>query len=261
MSIAPPLMVFLAKSPLIDQYDISTMDTIFIGAAPLTKELSDAVFKRLNSPLIRNGYGMTEGILSFSSQNYQFNKSGSVGKITVGVKCRVVDPDTGLVLGANEEGELQFKGTTMKGYVGDEKATRETITDDGWLRTGDIGYYDNDWELFVVDRLKELIKYKGFQVAPAELEGLLLQNNKISDVGVIGVPDERAGELPFAFVVKQPNVDLTETDVMEYVASKTSPFKQLRGGVRFVESIPKNPAGKILRRELRKLYTIPKSKL
>lgn len=254
-------MVFLAKSPLVDQYDISSLRVIFCGAAPLTHEVEQAVSARLNRPMIRNGYGMTEGTVAFTGQNYEFCKSGSVGKIIAGVQGRVVDPETGLVLGANEEGELQFKGATMKGYVDDQKATSATMTDDGWLRTGDIGYYDMNEEFFVVDRLKELIKYKGFQVAPAELEGLLLKNKKIADVGVIGIPDERAGELPFAFVVKQPKVDLTESEVVDYVAKEMSDAKRLRGGVRFVDSIQKNPSGKILRRELRALYKTTKSKL
>lgn len=261
MTIAPPLMVFLAKSPVVDQYDISSLRLIIIGAAPLTKEVEQAVFKRLHGPLIRNGYGMTEGTMSFSIQNHLYRKSGSVGTVQAGLQGRVVDPDSGRVLGRNEEGELQFKGTTMIGYVNNANATQEMITDDGWLRTGDIGYFDGDNELFVVDRLKELIKYKGFQVAPAELEGLLLNHNQIADVGVIGIPDERAGELPFAFVVKQPNANLTENDVKEYVAKNTSSSKQLRGGVRFVDSIPKNLSGKILRRELRAIYKLTKSKL
>lgn len=254
-------MVFLAKSPLVDQYDVSTLRIITSGGAPLTKVIEQAVYKRLNRPIIRNGYGMTEGTLGFTCQNHRFCKSGSVGILHAGVQCRVVDPDSGLVLGANEEGELQFKGSTMKGYVNDAKATQASLTDDEWLRTGDIGYYDSDEEFFVVDRLKELIKVKGLQVAPAELEGLLLKNTLIADAGVIGIPDERAGEVPFAFVVKQPNSKLTETDVIEYVAKNATPFKQLRGGVRFVDSIPKNPSGKILRRELRALYKVLKSKL
>lgn len=254
-------MVFLAKSPLVDQYDISTMRLIFVGSAPLSGELKQAVFGRLNDPIIRNGYGMTEGTLGFTCQNYRYEKSGSVGGIVAGIQGRVVDPQSGRVLDANEEGELQFKGATMKGYVDDEKATREAITDDGWLRTGDIGYFDADGELFIVDRLKELIKVKGFQVAPAELEALLLKNKKIADVGVIGIPDERAGEVPLAFVVRQSNVELSEAEVIEYVAKNTSSSKHLQGGVRFVEIIPKNQSGKILRRELRALFKALKSKL
>lgn len=254
-------MVFLAKSPLIDQYDISSLRLIFVGAAPMTEQIKMAVFNRLNQPLIRNGYGMTEGTLGFTSQTGRFCKSGSVGRIQNGLQGRVVDPGSGRVLGANEEGELQFKGATMKGYLGDDGATRDAITDDGWLRTGDIGYYDLDGEWFVVDRLKELIKFKGFQVAPAELEGLLLKHHKIADVGVIGIPDERAGELPFAFVVKQANVELSEKEVVEYVEKNTSSSKYLRGGVRFVDAIPKNPSGKILRRDLRTMFKSLKSKL
>ncbi|XP_037944387.1 luciferin 4-monooxygenase-like [Teleopsis dalmanni] len=146
------------------------------------------------------------------------------------------------------------------GYIGDTKATQGAIKD-GWLHTGDIGYYDDDFEFFIVDRIKELIKYKAFQVPPAEIEAILLTHPKIKDAAVIGKPDEEAGELPMAFVVKQANVQLTEKEVADFVAENTSSPKRLRGGVLFVDDIPKNPSGKILRRILRDMIKNPKSKL
>lgn len=254
-------MVFLAKSPIVDQYDLSSIRRIGCGAAPLPKHLEDAVYKRFREPAIHQGYGMTEGTYCFTRQSNTFCSTGSVGILIPGIYGRVVDPGTGRVLGSNEEGELQFSGANMKGYIGNEQATNEVIDSDGWLKTGDIGYYNQRGEWFVVDRLKELIKYKGFQVAPAEIEGLLLKHKGIADAGVIGVADERAGEIPMAFVVRQPNAKLTETDVIEYVAKNLSAAKHLRGGVRFVEAIPKNPSGKILRRELRSMAKSIKSKL
>lgn len=210
------------------------------------------MYNSIGVPMIRQGYGLSESTLSLLVQNDQACKPGSVGALKVGLWAKVVDPDTGKVLGANERGELCFKGDCiMKGYIGDSKATQTAIKD-GWLHTGDIGYFDEDFEFFIVDRIKELIKYKGFQVPPAEIEALLLTHPKIKDAAVIGKPDEEAGELPMAFVVKQPHgSDLTENDVIQFVAERASPAKKLRGGVMFLDEIPKNPSGKILRRVLR----------
>lgn len=256
-------MVFLAKSPLVSKYDLSSLKILRCGAAPLTKEIEDSVQRRLNVPVIRQGYGMTEGTLSFTGQTDTYHSPGSVGIVRAGFLARIVDRRTNRNVSPYERGELWFKGRAiMKGYVGDRDATKQTIDANGWLHTGDIGYFDDNGELYIVDRLKELIKYKGFQVPPAELEGILLQNPLIRDCGVIGVADDDgAGELPLAFVVKQDNVQLTERDVIDFVALRSSPAKRLHGGVIFVPSIPKNPSGKILRRELRGLMTKIKSKL
>lgn len=261
MFLVPPLMVFLAKHPLVDNYDMSTVQEIICGAAPLSKEIEEAVSKRIGV-VVRQGYGMSEMTLSTLLQT-NIKKPGSVGDLRPGMWGKVVDPDSGRLLGPNQPGELCFKGSqNMKGYIGNDKATRDTIDTEGWLHTGDIGYFDEEGQFFIVDRLKELIKYKGYQVPPAEIEALLLTHPKIRDAAVVGVPDETAGELPFAFVVKQPETDLTEKEVIEFVAKKASPAKRLHGGVKFVEEIPKNPSGKILRRELRsKLNQMLKSKL
>lgn len=149
----------------------------------------------------------------------------------------------------------------MKGYLNDADATKNAVDKNGWLHTGDIGYYDEDKHFFIVDRLKELIKYNAYQVAPAELEALLLSNPKVKDCCVIGIPDEKSGELPFAYVVKQPGVELTDKEVVQFVADNTSKVKQLRGGARFVDEIPRNASGKILRRQMREMYRASKSKL
>lgn len=149
----------------------------------------------------------------------------------------------------------------MKGYLNNTEATKNSIDKDGWLHSGDVGYYDEDKQFFIVDRLKELIKYNAYQVAPAEIEALLLSNRKVKDCGVIGIPDEKAGELPFAYVVKQPGVKLSDKEIMQFVADNTSNAKRLRGGVKFIDEIPRNPSGKILRRKMREMFKNSKSKL
>ncbi|XP_055373680.1 uncharacterized protein LOC129607016 [Condylostylus longicornis] len=247
----PPLMVFLAKHPMIDNYDLSSLVGLMSGAAPLSKDVEDAVKERIGISIIRQGYGLSESTLSLLAQNDSHCKPGSVGALVTGHWAKVIDTETGEILGSNKRGELCFKGPCiMKGYIGDADST-QTIIKDGWLHTGDIGYYDENLEFFIVDRIKELIKYKAFQVPPAEIEALLLSNPKIKDAAVVGLPDDECGELPFAFVVKQPGVILTENEVIDFVKSRTSAAKRLRGGVQFIDEIPKNPSGKILRRYLR----------
>lgn len=257
-------MVFLAKNPMVSNYDLSSLRIFWVGAAPLSKELQDSVYDRLGRAnlIIRQGYGMTEQALATLAQTDRNHKPGSVGVLREGVWGKIIDPETTKSLGPNERGELLLKGKCiMKGYIGDEASTKNSIDLDGWLHTGDIAFYDKEGEFYIVDRLKELIKYKGYQVPPAELEGILLQNSKISDAAVIGIPDEEAGELPMAFIVKQKNVNLTAQEVIDYVADRTSTAKRLHGGVQFLNEIPKNPSGKILRRELRTLFGQHKSKL
>lgn len=252
MMLVPPLMVFLAKHPLVDNYDLSSVRVIWCGAAPLSAELQEQVSKRINVPSIRQGYGMTEMTLAALITPPEQNKFGSSGKLVHNLEGKVVHLDTGEALGPNKEGELCFRGPTiMTGYCGDDQATQTTIDRDGFLHTGDIGYYDEDGYFFIIDRKKELIKYKGFQVPPAEIEALLLTHPLIKDAAVIGIPDAAAGELPRAFVVLQPGASLSEEQVKDFVASQVSPAKKLHGGVKFIKEIPKNPSGKILRRLLR----------
>lgn len=257
----PPLMVFLAKHPIVDKYDLSSLVMLLSGAAPLSKETEDAIKERIGVPTIRQGYGLSEATLSLTVQSDERCKPGSVGVLRKGLYAKVIDPETGKALGPNQRGELCFRGDCiMKGYIGDKNST-DAMVKNGWLHTGDIGFYDEDFEFFIVDRIKELIKYKAFQVPPAEIEALLLTHDKIKDVAVVGKPDEAAGELPFAFVVKQVGAQLTEQEVIEFVAANASSPKRLRGGVKFVNEIPKNASGKILRRVLREMLKKPKSKL
>ncbi|CAO1315869.1 unnamed protein product [Diamesa serratosioi] len=252
--VVPPIMVFLAKSPLVDKYDLSSIEEINCGAAALSKDIEDQVKRRFRRKLIiRQSYGMSEATLGTLTSK-EIVKAGSVGSPVQGIFAKIID-ENGKSLGPNLNGELCFKGKIiMKGYINNPEATRETIDADGWLHSGDIGYYDDELQFYIVDRLKELIKYKAFQVAPAEVEGILLSHPKIKDAAVIGIPDEECGELPFAYIVKQPEVELTEKDVINFVAENSSKAKRLHGGVRFIDEIPKNPSGKILRRLLRDLY-------
>lgn len=261
-TIVPPLAVFLAKHPLVLKYDLSSLHEVWCGAAPLSSEIQKAVTKRTGIDFIKQGYGLTEATMACCVDLTSGEKVGSCGTPAPGMKIKVLDIESGEKLGVEQEGELWIKTPLrMKGYMGDKAASDALFDGEGYVRTGDIGYYDKDGFFYIVDRLKELIKYKGFQVAPAELEALLLQHSGVADAGVVGLPDELAGELPIAFVVPQPNSNVTEKELIEYVASKLSPAKHLRGGVIFINEIPKNASGKILRRELRTMLSKQKSKL
>jgi acyl-CoA synthetase (AMP-forming)/AMP-acid ligase II len=177
---------------------------------------------------------------------------GSVGLAIPNTECRLIDPATGQDAAPGERGELWVRGPqVMKGYLNNEKATAETLDDEGWLHTGDVAVVDENGIYTVVDRVKELIKYKGYQVAPAELEAVLVGNPSIADAAVIGVKDEESGEeLPKAFVVKAPGAEITEDEVMEFVAATVAPHKKIRS-VEFIEQVPKSAAGKILRKDLK----------
>lgn len=250
--LVPPVVVFLAKDKAVDAFDLSSLREIYSGAAPLQAETEQAVYKRFPSiAIIRQGYGMTEG-LTMTLPPKQAVKQGSVGRLVKGTEAKIIDTETGRLLGPNAAGELCFRGPhMMKSYFRNEEATRNSYDEDGFYHTGDVGYVDSDGFFFIVDRLKELIKYKGYQVPPAELEAILLSHPRVKDAAVIGIPDERSGELPLAFIVRQPGVEVTADELTAFVAGHTSPAKRLHGGVRFVEEIPKNPSGKILRRILR----------
>ncbi|XP_050085692.1 uncharacterized protein LOC126571322 [Anopheles aquasalis] len=260
MNIVPPIAVFLAKHPMVDEYDLSSVEMITSGAAPLSKEVEELVYARLKTPglRIRQGYGMSETTQAITFYDSEKPKPGTIGGLRPGQLAKVIDLDTGRALGPNERGELCFKGSLiMKGYIG----AASPIDADGWLHTGDIGYYDDDRDFFIVDRLKELIKYKAFQVPPAELEAVLLNHPEVKDAAVIGVPDERAGELPRAYVVRKDDSNVTPQALIAYVEQKVSPEKRLRGGLQFIGEIPKTASGKILRRTLRDLAAGNQSKL
>lgn len=213
----------LAKSPLLEKYDLSSLFIIFCGGSPLSNDIVNAVKRRLNLIGILQGFGMSEMSFSVLEQNPLNSTEGSVGRLQPGTWGKIIDPETKVILGPGEHGEMCFKGSAiMKGYISNRTATNSIIDADDWLHTGDIGYYNNDGEWFIVDRIKELIKYKGYQVPPAELEAVLLSHPKILDAGVIGVPNDASGELARAFVVKRPDVRLTDREIIDYVAGNCS---------------------------------------
>ena len=248
--VAPPIVVALAKHPIVDNYDLSKLEQVFSGAAPLSAELALECGARLGCDVVQ-GYGMTElSPVSHLTPPGSF-KPGSCGVTAPNTLTKVIDPATGEELGIDQDGEVCIQGPqVMVGYLNNKQATEATIDPDGWLHTGDIGHIDADGHLYVVDRLKELIKYNGFQVAPAELEALLLTHPAVADAAVIGRPDEAAGEIPVGFVVLRPGAEATEADISDFVAGQVAHYKQLRH-IEFIDAIPKSASGKILRRMLR----------
>ncbi|KAI9103184.1 hypothetical protein DFS34DRAFT_646574 [Phlyctochytrium arcticum] len=250
--VAPPIIVALAKHPIVEKFNLTYLRGIMSGAAPLGADISLDVMKRLKCEVFQ-GYGMTETSPVTHISARPRTPLGSVGLLLPNVQARIVNPDTGKECNVNENGELWVRGPmVMKGYHNNEAATRDTIDADGYLHTGDIGYVDSEGNFYLVDRLKELIKYKGFQVPPAELEGYLLTHPSIADAAVISRPDEAAGELPRAFIVLKPNAPpVTEKEVMKFIEERVAQHKRLRGGVAVLSEIPKSASGKILRRILR----------
>jgi acyl-CoA synthetase (AMP-forming)/AMP-acid ligase II len=252
-NLVPPVLVGLAKHPIVDKYDLSSIVEFFSGAAPLSQELAAEVSRRIHGCSVVQGYGLTETSPVTHVYNRSMSKTerlGSVGPAVPNTENLVVDPDSGSPLGINQRGEIWTRGPqVMKGYLNNPKSTKITIDENGWLHTGDIGYVDEDGNFYIVDRLKELIKYKGYQVAPAELEALLLTHPAIADAAVIPVADEEAGEIPKAFVVKKAGKELGEEELMSWVSEHVSPQKKIRK-VEFIDAIPKSLSGKILRRIL-----------
>ncbi|KAM7266502.1 hypothetical protein ACFE04_004399 [Oxalis oulophora] len=254
--VVPPVVLQFAKSPDVEKYDVSTIRIMKSGAAPMGKELEDAMKAKFPNATLGQGYGMTEAgpvlamCLAFAKEPFEI-KSGACGTVVRNAEMKIVDPETGASLPRNQAGEICIRGDQiMKGYLNDPDATTKTIDKDGWLHTGDIGYIDNDDELFIVDRLKELIKYKGFQVAPAELEALLIAHPLINDAAVVAMKDDSAGEVPVAFVVRSNGSEITEDEIKQYISKQVVFYKRLNR-VFFVDAIPKAPSGKILRKELR----------
>src|SRR5437867_3822230 len=254
--VVPPLVLALAKHPAVDGYDLSSLQRMMSGAAPLDAALETACARRLGCALVQ-GYGLTEAspVTHANSDEPGTAKPGTVGRPLPNTECRVVDVATGRDLGADEEGEILIRGPqVMKGYLNDPEATGATIDAEGWLHTGDIGRVDADGYFTIVDRAKELIKVKGFQVPPAELEAVLRTHPAVADAAVIPLPDEHCGEVPKAFVV--PRGDISAADLMAYVAERVAPYKKIRA-VEFIDAIPKSPSGKILRRMLKERAVAP----
>ncbi|XP_057516370.1 4-coumarate--CoA ligase-like 9 [Amaranthus tricolor] len=261
--VSPPLVLALANSDLVKKYDLSSLDFLGCGGAPLGKEVAQKFKTRFPNVEVAQGYGLTEtaGGVASTVGPEESERYGSVGRLREYTQAMIVDPSTGDALPPGQKGELWLRAPTiMKGYVGDKEATAATFYPDGWLKTGDLCYFDSDGYLYIVDRLKELIKYKGYQVPPAELEHLLLSHPEIADAAVIPYPDEEAGQIPMAYIVRKPESSITASQVMDFVAKQVSPYKRIRR-VAFVNIIPKNPSGKILRRELVNQATTSPSKL
>jgi acyl-CoA synthetase (AMP-forming)/AMP-acid ligase II len=249
--VVPPIALALAKHPAIDDADLSSLRFLMSGAAPLGPELVEAVEARLGC-LVAQGYGMTETspVTHTVPIDPERNRIGTVGPPLRATECKLIDPESGAEAGPGERGEVWVRGPqVMQGYLNNEEATAVTIDGDGWLHTGDIGITDEEGYCTIVDRLKELIKYKGYQVPPAELEALLLTHPAVSDAAVVGVPDDEAGELPKAFVVVAEGAELDHDELMSWVGERVSPQKRIRL-VEEIEAVPKSASGKILRREL-----------
>ena len=247
--LVPPIVLALSKHPIVDNYRLPKLKTIFSGAAPLGEDLTRACMDRLGIT-VRQGYGMTETspVTHSSPAPPLAIKFGSVGVPAPNTECKIVDLGTGAPLGPGEKGEVCVRGPqVMTGYLNNPEATAQTIDADGWLHTGDIGYADEDGHFFIVDRAKELIKYKGLQVAPAELEAVLLTHPSVADAAVIPYPDDEAGEVPKGIIVLKEPTD--PQALLDFVAERVAPFKRIRH-VEFVDKIPKSPSGKILRRVL-----------
>ncbi len=247
----PPVVLAVSKYPHWEKYQLGSLSKAMSGAAPLGAEVQRA-FDERTGVMMRQLWGMTEtsAPITMTPNDAARRKLGGSGQLLPSIEARVIDISSGLDLGPNERGELWVRGpNVMKGYWNNPNATAACLDEDGWLHTGDIGYFDEDGCVFLVDRLKEFIKYKALQVAPAELEEIIQVHPAVLDAAVVGIPDEEAGEIPKAFVVLREGARAETAEIMSFVAERVAPYKKVRA-VEFVSEIPKSPTGKILRRLL-----------
>jgi acyl-CoA synthetase (AMP-forming)/AMP-acid ligase II len=248
--LVPPIVLLLAKSPMVERYDLSSVKSVLSGAAPLDANIARMLAQRIGAR-VSQGYGLSETspvthAVPFSEAEVNL---ASIGPLAPNTECKIVDVVTGVELGPGQDGELWIRGPqVMKGYLNNEQATRASIDHEGFFHTGDVGHADERGDFFIVDRVKELIKYKGYQVPPAELEAHVLAHPRVADAAVIGVNDEDGQEIPKAFVVLKAPISAEE--LMGFVASRVAPYKKIRR-LEIVDEIPKSPTGKILRRLLR----------
>jgi len=254
LPLVPPVVLGMVKHPAVAQFDLSSVRLVFSGAAPLGEDMAKELSKKLGCPVVQ-GYGMTEAspVTHLSPTRDAPMKPGSVGKVVPGTEVRLVDVTTQQDAAPSKEGELWIRGPQiMKGYLGRPQETADCLDRDGWYHTGDVGYVDPEGYFFIVDRTKELIKYKGLQVAPAELEALLVTHPAVLDAAVVRKADEEAGEVPKAYVVLKPDDASRATTaeaIMGWVAGRVAPHKRIRH-LEFIDQIPKSASGKILRRVL-----------
>jgi acyl-CoA synthetase (AMP-forming)/AMP-acid ligase II len=248
LAVPPPVLAALACDPDVGCYDLSSVELIVSGGAPLGRDLQLEAARRFPGVIVGQGYGLTETTAVISVPDRAGMPPGSVGRLAPDTELRLVDPATGRDAGPGEPGELWVRGPqVMTGYLGRPEATADMLGPGGWLRTGDLGRIDAGGHLFIVDRLKELIKVNALQVAPAELEALLAGHPQVADAAVIPRPDERTGEVPVAVVAARGPLDPGE--LIAWVAARVAPHKRIRA-VRLVREIPRTPSGKILRRSL-----------
>ncbi|KDP26814.1 hypothetical protein JCGZ_17972 [Jatropha curcas] len=256
--IVPPIILALVKNPIVEKFDLTKLKlrAIMTAAAPLAPDLLAAFENKFPGVQVQEAYGLTEhSCITLThgdpEKGHGIAKKNSVGFILPNLELKFIDPDTGLSLPENTHGEICVRSQcVMQGYYNNKEDTNNAIDEDGWLHTGDIGYIDDDGDIFIVDRIKELIKYKGFQVAPAELEAILLAHPSVEDAAVVPLQDEEAGEIPVACVVLNKEGKENEEDIINYVASNVAHYKKIRM-VQFVDTIPKSPSGKIMRRLVR----------
>ena len=250
--LTPPVVNELIKNPAVDEYDLSSLRNILCAAAPLGPEAEQAAAERLGC-IVRQGYGMTEATGPVSTNLVPADgriRHGSVGQLVPSTEAKIAGLADGIELQPGETGEILVRGPqVMKGYLNNPEATSTALEPDGWLHTGDVGFADAEGFLNIVDRVKEIIKYKAYQVAPAELEAVLGTHSAVADVAVVPSPDADSGELPKAFVVLKPDGHANADELMAYVSERVAPYKKVRL-VEFVDAIPKSPTGKILRRVL-----------
>lgn len=249
--LVPPMLNFLTKSPAVTPKDLASMRVAMCAAAPVPPSSAIALKEKAPNPILfQEGFGMTEALGTHMTP-LNLERIGYCGKLVPNVEGKVVDTDTGEALPEGRRGELCIRSPSMMShYHKNPEATAETIDFDGWLHTGDVAIHEDGF-FSIVDRIKELIKVKGYQVSPSELEEKLLKHPAVMDVGVVGVEDERAGELPRAYIVRKTEV--TPEDIMDYMKERVAPYKQLKGGIRFLDALPKNATGKLLRRELKEM--------
>ncbi|KAH7119002.1 4-coumarate-CoA ligase 2 [Dendryphion nanum] len=252
----PPILIRLVRDPIVDKYDLSHITRFSCGAAPLSEEIIQLLQKKFPGTGFKQGYGMTEScscITAHPPEKYAYKYAHSGGAIVASTEVRILKDD-GTEGGVGESGEVLARGPqVVMGYLNNEKATRETFDEEGWLHTGDLGMIDEEGMIHIQDRIKELIKVKGIGVAPAELEDLLLGHEKVEDVAVLGIRDDYSGELPKAYVVLKQGIEVNRRaarELIEFVKEKKVRYKWIRE-IEFCEEIPKSASGKILRRVLR----------
>jgi acyl-CoA synthetase (AMP-forming)/AMP-acid ligase II len=248
-AVPPPVAAFLARHPSVAERDLSSLRLIAVGGAAFPESVHRELAARLPLCVVGQGWGLTETTASVCVPD-RCNPSppGTVGRLAPNTELTVIEPDTGQAVGAGERGELWVRGPqVMAGFRNRPEETREMLDDLGWLHTGDLGYVDVDGNVVIVDRLKELVKVDGYQVAPAELEALLVTHPAVTDAAVIGRPDERHGEVPVAFVVG--SADLDPEAVRTWLGERVAPYKRVAEVVP-VDTLPRTPSGKLLRRLL-----------